>query len=102
MSQPWTQEQLAAASSAMERMGEMSYEEFCAEVNSARVRPIIYTYYMRDLHMDKSTLPNGVVCITPWGSRPYTPSIGGRCFGKVDFDRQLTSQELIVYGLIPA
>lgn len=102
MSQSWTQEQLSAASNAMQRMGEMSYDEFCAELNKARVHPTIYTYFMRDRHMDAGTLPKGVISIVPWGSRPYMPAIGARCFGKVDFDRRLSDAELIVYGLIPA
>jgi len=100
MSRDWTSEQLAAASRAMQQMGQMSYEEFCEELN--RQRRAVFTYYMRDRHMVKATLPPGVILIVPWGSLPYTPAIGGRCFGKVDFNRQLTAQELIVYGLIPA
>lgn len=96
----WTPEQIAAASSAMQRMGQMSYDEFCKELERQR-RPV-YTYYMREMHMDAATLPPDVIRITPWGSRPYTPAIGGTCFGKVDFSRQLSCQEMLVYGLIPA
>lgn len=100
MSQDWTKEQIEAASAAMQHMGEMSYEEFCAALSKAN--RAVHTYYMRELHMTADTLPHGVIRVTPWASRPYTPQIDGRCFGKVDFNRALTPQELIVYGLIPA
>ena len=100
MAATWTPEQIAAASQAMQRMGQLSYEEFCEELN--RQRSAVCSYYMRERHMDASTLPPGVIRIVPWGSCPYTPAIGGRCFGKAIFGRRLTDHEMIVYGLIPA
>ena len=35
MSKDWTQEELQAASTAMQKMGNLSYEEFCKEIEEA-------------------------------------------------------------------
>ena len=37
MSRDWTQEELQAASTAMQKMGELGYEEFCKEIKEARL-----------------------------------------------------------------
>ncbi len=35
MSRDWTQEELQVASTAMQKMGELGYEEFCKEIEAA-------------------------------------------------------------------
>lgn len=53
MSRDWTPEEIQAASTAMQKMGEVSYEEFCRELEAADAKRLGQHQDEEDGHEDK-------------------------------------------------
>lgn len=103
MSRNWTNDEISAASTAMQRQGNLSYDEFIGEIEKQdKERTTEYKYYSPRRPIGLGTVPKCFTRFEDWPSRPYCSAAGCECWGMVVYSRILTPREVYDYELIPS